>query len=339
MSNQVEQAQVGKIRVFALGGTGINIVSALEASREHTDPGMAHLDIVYADTSVASIPANIDRKHFYKLENPNAEIDGSGGERAHNAEEIAASHLEILHKFPAHELSIVVSSTSGGSGSVLANTIVSELLSQDKQVIVLAVGADDTKQYIKNTINTLVSYENIARNNERPVIMHYTQNGEAGMSIEQVNKRIRQVISALAMLFSRQNGNLDSRDLYNFLNFHNVTTFQPQVGVLSVNYGKLDIGDEQLISLATLSTSMDNTRVDQLVEYQRVGIVKSFTADGNSEKDDQPIHFAVTDGFLDGVVRKMRKRLAQFEETAAQRKVLNNLGTGKETANKRGLVL
>jgi hypothetical protein len=342
MSN-VEQAQVGKIRVFACGGAGINIANFFESDRGISQDGMADLEITYVDTSLASIPADVSAEHFWKLEGADGAIDGSGGKRAENAKDIADHNLEILHKHPAGDLTIVVSSMTGGSGSVFANTIVSELLRQDKLVIVLAVGGDDTLQYIKNTISSLMSYDKIAQLRQRPVILHYSQNGQDGKKIKDVNAGIHKIISALQVLFSRQNRNLDSRDLYNALNFPEVTSYKPQVGVLTVNFGDLQIGDEQLITVATLSSNMDNTRINQLVEYQRVGVAEKFIAASSDKetllKDDVPIHFAITDGFLDGVVKTLKKTQKQHEDLAAQRTIRNRLADESVETTDNGLVL
>lgn len=343
MSQEILAPQ-GKLRIFALGGAGINIASALEVERTRNDPAFAKIETVYVDTSLASIPADVDPSHFYKLENADGNTDGSGGVRGHNAGDIADRNLEILQKFPPLDANLVISSMSGGSGGVFANTIVSELLRQDKPTIVLAIGADDTRNFINNTINSLLSYEKMAEIHGRPVVLFYAQNGENGATVEQVNERVTSMVSGLALAFSRRNKNLDSRDTYNWLNFHNVTSFKPQVAVLSMHFGPPKLQDEQLISLLTLSSSMNNTRVEQLVEYQRVGILQHLKQESDEVStavvsEDKPVHFAITDGFLNNVVRKLRKRMNEFDETAAARKKLNVLSTGNEKVTSNGLVL
>lgn len=339
--SSIEQAAIGQVRIFGVGGCGINIAHYFEEDRGTQQPGVAEAHITYVDTSLSAIPTNVSAEHFYKLQGADGETDGSGGKRSHNAEDIMERNKEILHKHPPLDLTIIVGSMTGGSGSVFANALADELMAQDKPVVVLGVGDDATLQFVKNTISSLTSYHNYAEKHGRPISVVYRHNGEDG-TISEVNAHMHKIISTLLVLFSRQNRLLDSRDLYNALNFNQVTSFKPQVGLLSVNFGDLNIGDEQLISLLTLSSNLDNTRVSQLVEYQRVGLAEKFIeADGGRSlfKDDIPVHIAITDGYLDKVMSKLKKLKKKHEDNAAQRTVRNRLGDDKLKTTASGLAL
>lgn len=320
---------LGKLRVFCCGGAGIGIGKYFELERGKKNVGFAELDPVYMDTSKAST-FGVPSEHFYQLPDAN----GSGGKRSFNGADIVKYTGEMLQRFPLADHNIVIHSATGGSGSVMGPSIVSEALSQGKSVIVFVIGGDDTLQFIKNSIGTLESYEGIVEVREKPVVLQFLQNGVDG-TIEQVDQKVHLAISCLTALYSGQNKNLDFRDLYNWLHFDEVTSYAPQVGVLSIHQEKLVIDDANLISVATLNTDLNNTKVGQPVEYQRVGV----PVGADTEEDMKfPLHFAVADGFLHTVVKRLRKQVDEYEQRMAARVVKNKLSDGATKKASNGLV-
>lgn len=328
---------LGKLRIYACGGAGIGIGKYFELERGRQNAGYAELDPVYMDTSKAStygVPAD----HFYQL----PEAEGSGGVRRYNGADIVKYTGEMLQRFPALQHNIVIHSTTGGSGSVMGPSLVSELLEQGKSVIVFCIGGDDTKNYIENTIGTLESYEGIVETREKPVVLQFLQNGHDG-TIEEVDSKVHLAVSCLTALYSGQNKNLDNRDLHNILHFDGVTTYQPQVGVLSIHQGKLVVGDVNLISVATLNTDLNNTKLGQPVEFQRVGVPVHIVEEEAKLPEEKralkfPLHFAVADGFLDTVMKGLRKQLADYEQRESARVVKNKLSDGSKKKASNGLV-
>uniref|UniRef100_A0AAU7PF38 Tubulin nucleotide-binding domain-like superfamily protein n=1 Tax=Burkholderia phage vB_BgluM-SURPRISE13 TaxID=3159457 RepID=A0AAU7PF38_9VIRU len=328
---------LGKIRIFCTGGAGIGIGKYFELERGKQNPGYAEVDPVYMDTSKAST-FGVPAEYFYQL----PEANGSGGKRSHNGADIVKYTGEMLQRFPLADFNIVIHSATGGSGSVMGPSIVSEALNQGKSVIAFVIGGDDTKNYIENCIGTLESYEGIVEAREQPVVLQFLQNGVDG-SIEDIDLKVHVAISCLTALYSGQNKNLDERDLHHWLHFDEVTTYQPQVGVLSIHQEKLTVGDVNLISVATLNTDLNNTKVGQPVEYQRVGVPMNIVErEAALSKDDRtmrfPLHFAVADGFLDTVVKGLRKQVADYEQREAARVVKNKLSDGTKKRASNGLV-
>jgi hypothetical protein len=333
----IDTVEFDEIAIYGTGGAGIGITKYFEADRAKRIPGYASLHPVYLDTSKAST-FGVPEQHFYHLEKePGETADGSGGVRSEHGSTIIEYTREILQRFKPKKWNIVVHSTTGGSGSVMGPSIVSELLAMGQNVIVFTVGGDDTLNYIKNTISVLSGYGSMAELRERPVVLRYLQNGLDG-TIEDVDRKIQLDISCLAVLLSGQNKNLDSRDIANVLDFSRkgVTSYGPQVAVLHIQQGKLEIGDRSIISLATLNDSLNNTRVSQPVEFQRVGVPMYV----NEEQKDLkfPLHYAITDGFVDIVMRNLRKQRDEFALKADSRVVRNKLTTGKEKVAANGLV-
>ena len=319
-----------KIRIFCCGGAGIGIGKYFEPERGNRQAGYAELDPVYMDTSKAST-FGVPSEHFYQL----PEANGSGGVRRYNGPDIVKYTGEMLQQFPLADVNIIIHSTTGGSGSVMGPSIASEALAQGKTAIVFAVGGDDTKNYILNTIGTMESYEGIVETREKSVVVQYLQNGLDG-TIEQVDAKVHLAVSCLTVLFSGQNKNLDARDLINVFHPENVTSFAPQVGVLSIHREKLNLGsDANLMTVATLNNDLNNTKLDRPVEFQRVGVPVHPDADKDMKF---PLHFVVADGFLDSVMKNLRKQLADYEMREGARVVKNKLSNGNTKKTSNGLV-
>lgn len=323
--------QLNDVRLYNVGGAGIGVGKYFEADRNQVTDGFAKLHPVYMDTSKAST-FGVPEEFFYHL--PGA--IGSGGVRAYNGPDIIRYTGEMLQAFPPMETNIIIHSTTGGSGSIMGPSIASELLAQGKNVIVFAIGSDDTLNYINNTIGTLDSYENIARIREAGVPLRFLQNGTDG-TVEEVDKMIRQDISSLAVLYSGQNKNLDMRDLFNWTHFSNVTSYQPQVAVLSIHRGNVTLAkDTNLITVATLNSDLNNTKLDYPVEFQRVGVPQAENVSESNLK--YPLHFVITDGYLDTVMKSLRNQKADFETKASARVVRNQLSDGKKPVQSNGIV-
>ena len=96
---------------------------------------------------------------------------GSGGLRKEHVDLIADAVNEILSRLRPGDLNIVVSSLSGGSGSVIAPCLASELLARGLKVIVIGIGSNESEIRVRNSLNAIRSYANIAEETEKPVVM------------------------------------------------------------------------------------------------------------------------------------------------------------------------
>jgi hypothetical protein len=323
----------GAIRVYAAGGCGINVASQIEKFRGNEEIGIAQLHISYIDTSRSNLAAGVPDSAVYLLK----DLDGSGKIRKENYQQISAHTRDILQRHEPLSLSVVISSAAGGSGSVIGPSIVSELLEQDKPVIVILVGASDTRLDIENTIKTIKSYEAISKLRNKSVVVKYLQNSSTTPRA-QVDAEALQSISALLVAFSRENLELDSKDLFNFLNFHRATTFTPQLASLNTYFGQFPkeyVGE--VISVVTLCEKGGDSSLPITPDYQAVG----FMPEGINERltGAAPINLVITTDLLAVTAKSLNAKLQELEQAQRARVGSMSILSDKDSATDTGLVL
>jgi cell division GTPase FtsZ len=323
----------GKIRVYSVGGAGMNLGSLLEKHRNQTEVAFGEIEINYIDTSKSNLRSNIDQSHCYLIDG----LDGSGKIRSENHEEINDRIRAILQQFKPADLNIILGSAAGGSGSVIGPLLTRELLAQEVPVIVLNVGSADTRIDAENTLKTIKSYESVARLSNAPVVMYYVQNSQTTPRLEADNLMFNMVLS-LAVLFSRENREMDSRDLFNWLRFNRVTTFPVQLASVSLVEDKESMSEiGNIISVATLAREGMNTALSEKPEYQCVGFLPENADDPVLSK--APLHFVISDGIFNSVHSHLTSILKELEEKQQARLKHTNLLNDKDKPHDNGLVL
>lgn len=325
----------GIVRLYACGGGGINIGLLLERYRDSNSAGFAGLDITYVDTSLSNINKTVPGASCYLLPN----MDGSGKVRSENSEAISGHAKAILQKHQPGDLSIVLSTFAGGSGSVIGPYLTSELLAMEQSVIVCGVGSASSKLEAENTLKTIKSYEGIAQRRNAPVIVSYVQNGQ-GVSRGQADSTMIVTITSLMALFSRQNRELDSRDLFNWLNYNRVTSFQPKVTGLHLltNDNVIDDSVGNVITVASLVKDGEEAPLYGFVpEYATVG----YLAD-NADKtllQSAPISFVTGDNIMPSAAGSLTALLRDLEKKQNARVQGASILGSNDKADGSGVVL
>lgn len=306
---------IGKLSVYFCGGTGVNLKDRLTAtSAAFNRKGMAEMTSYVIDTSESNLTSGVrDNVYIYKG------LDGFGKKRDEDPAAVKKKIPEILANFVPQEFNIVVSSISGGSGSVIAPFIVRELIGQGKNVILLGVVSTDTDTEIKNTTKTLGNLETIAQSTERPVVIRTYLNPSNGNQSE-VDESVVHDILKLAMLFSRRNARLDQSDLRNWLNYNRLVE-APVKLVSLLTFASSDkeaarsIVEEGLIpiSVATVAPPNTSTRTPWSVGYQATGYV-SPTGAGDL---DSAVHFTIVDGQIAKLHAQLSTELQRLNATAS----------------------
>lgn len=101
-------------RLYACGGAAANIAKELYRSHGAKDPGFAELNITFVDTSRSNIPKEV-KEEFYHIQGMgDAVVDGSGKVRDTNYKAVTLAVPDILHRYKAGDINIVLHSASGG---------------------------------------------------------------------------------------------------------------------------------------------------------------------------------------------------------------------------------
>ena len=306
------------VKVYACGGASINIMKQLYYPSKNNikDNGFAKLEIVFADTSRSNIPKDVIEEDFYLVQGMgDVKIDGSGKVRETNYKAVSMAIPEILHRFKPAELNIVIHSASGGTGGVIGASLVSELLNQDKAVIVMMIGSTTCEQEIRNTINTILSYQAISVKREKSVVAFYLENGN-GVSMNENDAMVRINTLLLTVLWSGENHGLDSKDLDNFLNYQRVSKYQPSLSGLTVYTGKnkpkLEKG-QAVSSVISLIREGEDPDPGMIVGYHSFGTISEETYI-ESVKMPTPIHLHTVQGYFTDIMTRLQTKLSEAEE-------------------------
>ncbi len=318
----------GKIRLFACGGFGTNIGAFFDQQDLQT-PGYSQLLPAYIDTSRSNLnKAGISQENTFILD----DVDGSGKVRTENHGDIAKNVRNVLQKFPPMDFNIVLFSGAGGSGSVFGPLILAELLSRGLPVVAIVVGADESTISANNTLKTLKSLEGIAQKQQLPVVMYYRQN-EAVTKRSDIDADCQMVIAYLSLLNSKQNDELDSKDIQNWVQFTKTTSAGPRLARLLVtdNLGADEVADP--IAIASLLGSPDDPSYKTVPEYSTVGYPMNLKA-----KDLLPKHLVITFDGIPAISKRLNGRIEELE-TQRSARVNHSALVADGEADSSGMVL
>lgn len=335
MSANIEKVK-GRITIYASGGAGTNIASRLEKHRGKTNPGFAIVDPVYIDTSKSNlINKEIPGDAIYHFSG----LDGAGQVRREHAATVKERVKEILLKHVPGDLAIVLHSGSGGSGSVIGPLVAAETLAREIPTLVIMVGDASTRLYAENTLNTIKSYEAISKSTGAPVVMALQMNTSESPRAA-VDTEVEYLVEALAALFSRENSELDSQDLFNFLRFDSVTSFKdPMVAAFSV----IKAGEPlnhlgNVISVASLAKPGTEADFPVMPEVRFLGVLPEDMIEEVAKHS--PVHYITSDGIIHDTVANINAVLKQLTDAQGARTARKSLlGAGERADEDSGLIL
>jgi hypothetical protein len=325
----IQQTEVGVLRVYGCGGGGINIASKF-AGNLPLRAGIADIRTAFVDTSRTNLSDKINPEDCYVL----PDLDGSGKVRKENHEAIAKEIPRILIQHQPGDFNIVAFTASGGTGSVAGPLLVAELMERGHNVIAVVIGSEESAITATNTFNTLKSLDHISRSKDKPVLMHYTLN-HRDMKRSEVDKEAVFVISALAYLSSRQNKELDTKDITHWMNFNKSTSINAQLSMLKVfNQANLvEEGSPECFSLACLLKSEDEGQPNLVPAYSCAGYYR--------EGVDAPhnLFFAVETRDLNGILSHLQKTSKTLSEHKAARIDGPSFMSNNDQVSATGLIL
>lgn len=321
-----ESIMTGNVRVYGAGGAGVNV--AANFTKRAEQPGYATLHPAFIDTSRSNLKAGIDDKDVYILEN----VDGAGKIRREHANEIQNVIKNVLLKMKPMDFNIVVFSASGGSGSVFGPLLMGELLERGLPAVAVVVGSDESTLTCQNTMNTLKSLEGVSRSKGKPLVMYYDHN-KRGVRRSEIDESLCSAISALSALASRQNDEMDSQDIVNWLEYHKSSAVRPQLSLLSIYQSHEKVESVQNpISIASLYRSADDETINVVPDYNTHG----FTG---PDVDIGPLHFIISVDGVPAIGQRIQKTLDELQEIRDSRVEHTSLLSEDDSVSAGGLVL
>lgn len=325
MTYDTNQDKPRSMMVYYCGGAGVNIGRLM---RQVNDVAYTeNTDFVMVDTSEANVRDGVPVIRI-------GSKDGSGGIRKTNVEDIIREVPAILNQYRPSTFNVVVFSAAGGSGSAIGPSIVSELIQRGKAVVPIVIGASRSQVDLVNTIGTIKSLESIALKREHPVVMRYVENNP-DFSRDANDKRVLSALAHLSVLFSNNNWELDTEDVYNWLNYTKLVNQPPRLMTLNIVTKDDAMPSGRVYTVATLTdTDLDHELTGEYV-HQYVGKINRDKVVVNG--DILPVHYIVSDGIADTYARlnKRYKDLKATEQTIANRETI----LGDDDVASNGLVL
>lgn len=194
------------------------------------------------------------------------------------------------------------------------------MLEQDKTVVCVVVGSEESKIAIDNTVKTIQSLDAISRKAGKPVIISYWHNDEDHPRPEN-DASMRQTLTALAILASKENNELDTTDVANFVNFQKVTTVKDGLSLLYVtNELNEAVAVQHPISTASLMSKEGDIPSGLTPEYSCVG----YPQEGVLKDTD--LHFVVSQTDVKPLFTRLSKKLEEFNKASSARMSSEALG-------------
>jgi len=222
MSETVDRELV----IVACGGGGHKIaMGLLDTLREKNSPILNMFKVLYLDTStVASSKTNGDDKDvkFYhigtdkKLGNS---VDGTGGNRADNLIGIKNDMEKFINEEQIitntdGKFYIVLSTLSGGSGSVISTVLLKQLLIHEIPTIPILITDTSNKRYTDNSLNAISTLINMCVKEELTLPILVVDNNTGTVEdITIANETCYNKIEEFALIISDTQDTMDKADL------------------------------------------------------------------------------------------------------------------------------
>lgn len=362
-----------KLNIIGCGGAGINCVKSFEKSLSNIGSGFATPTFSYIDTSDNNIKAyDYKEEDFFLIKDKSANggvINGSGGERTTNFNNIENSVPEFLDKkkFNSHKLGeyyIIVTSTGGGSGNMIAWSIAKNFLSKnnlDKReampFIVVLIGDDNDMKKSENTIKVLNTFQNLAisRNSvipciyraNRTTIINGKKNEPTKISLaaaeEKVNKDIEKIITGISLFLSSENKDIDAKDMEFYLTPHMQKSLElkPTLTTLMFTNDHIDFSNSNIVPLLCTTITAGSVPGDTnytLLSHKVGNVILENPVGIYNGKF--PLHLLQVANELENEVKVLNETVANFkniQNSISRSEYTSN--TGSVLADEDGIVM
>ena len=320
--------ETATMRIYGVGGTGINLISNWMAKRENEKlAGYATIDAVGIDTSRSNLLPNALEERFYHIEG----LDGGGKLRNLNVQTLLPEIKPILSNFQPRDVNVLIASAAGGSGSVLLPLLSKELIAANQITIAILVLTDGSQIETENSRKTIATLANMSKQLNKPFVVHFVSEETR----ERADRKVREMISDLAMLFSNEHLELDRTDLKHFINYNVVTSAAPSLAALNC-YASSEPKTMKVngaIAVAELQPTTDIPTGIVHAEYNCVGYPRK-----QLDSQNLSYYYTITTDEINGIVKQLEAREEEFKTISQGRKVVDVI-RADDTATDSGLVL
>lgn len=284
-----------KTRLYCAGGGATNIGQQLDTQMSRC----------YIDTSQSNRTRDLPADDCFFI----PDLDGAGQDRRQNYRDIAPAIAPIIERFTPGDFNIVLFTAGGGSGSVIGPLIMRYLLEHGHTAVAVAVGADDTKKAVENTLGTIKTLETQSATLGQPVVVSYHENA-VGQAYHNVDDDVLFALHALERLSDQDNHGLDTADVHNWTQFQRVTGFHPQLASLLICDQRKEAA-AVVEPIAAVSLYRDR---DLMVPYGNAAYhTNGFPRSGDLGEVEQ-LHFIINTADLEGIVSHLTERQVELNK-------------------------
>jgi hypothetical protein len=182
-------------------------------------------------------------------------------------------------------------------------------------------------------MNTLKTLESLSKRVQLPIVMYYEHNERERRRTE-VDVQIKLVISTLAVLCSKQNKEMDTRDIANWIQFNRTTTVQPQLAQLEVFSAAVDADSiKDPISIASIYANEDIVPISAVPEYHAAGYLSA------PSSQFEQLHYVISIDAVPLIFNKVKETLEQYHNHRNSRVKQDSILSEEDTATEDGLIL
>ena len=317
-----------KVIIHACGGCGFRVTNKVLHMLSELGDGFADVEFKYVDTSLVNFNKITPKGDLFEITTKNfgkEKPTGSGGERSTHDKDTILSVKEYLDKnkyiTPVNGVfHIVISSVSGGSGSLIANVLTSCLLERDIPTIVVGIGDRSSELYSKTTLRTLTSYDGVARNYNKALCMMYVNNSDVGNNSVESEKEIDTLLykslSAITLFLSGENESIDNQDMVMMLEqtkYKSVTVHPGLYALMVCSKEAKPVEGGYFTGARSLGGVNSVCDINQPLQHFKKGVITS--EDALSLYDNAlPLHLVSVGNFLDREVNELNKAIKTFEQ-------------------------
>lgn len=308
-----------KVCIVGCGGAGINL------ARELRNIGA---DVYVIDTSKANdVPADI---FFDLIESYDSTIEGAGKIRRELAAKIQADFAKLKAMNQVYDVTIILHSFSGGSGSVIGPLCAKHIGLKKEPFVVVGMVDIASKIDVENSVLTMHTYQAIADSEEMYIPLRLVSNQKGRKTVDHEIKTF--VTNLIDMLTNTETRELDISDKKNFLRPYLIES--DLVGVYDIDvYTDADVITDKSPTHSTMlinsTGDLDGVAIPETsVLFSGVSSSKWYMS-------------TVGKPISSDLIKDLEKQVEHFAGMSTAKSKLNTLGGNKvkKTLDKSGLVL